>query len=248
MGAVLCLVVIGGAAALFFLGSIVKSGVEKVGPQVAKVPVTLDSANVSLFNGAGTLKGFVLGNPEGCKTPQAMKVDSIAVSIQPGSVFSKKAVVRSVRIDAPVITYEPALDGSNLGKILDNIKAATASTNTAGAKNDAPGKALQVDEFVLTGGQIHVVAPMLGGKEATLPLPEIRLANLGQGPEGITSAELMEKAFGEIVEAAAKAVAKSAVNIGGALTEGAKNATGEVQERAKKLGSGISDLLKKKTE
>jgi hypothetical protein len=48
---VLVLAVIG---AFLFIGTIVKAGVEKVGPRVAKVPVKLDSANISLFNGNGS--------------------------------------------------------------------------------------------------------------------------------------------------------------------------------------------------
>ena len=39
------------------LGSVVKASVEKVGPIVLKVPVKLDSANVSVFNGKGELHG-----------------------------------------------------------------------------------------------------------------------------------------------------------------------------------------------
>src|SRR5262245_56162367 len=93
-------------AALFYLCPIVKSGVEKVGPEVTKVPVKLDSANISIFNGSGQLKGFVLGNPEGFKTPEAVKVGTVAVSLVPRSVLSDKVVVRSIRVEAPEITYE----------------------------------------------------------------------------------------------------------------------------------------------
>ena len=73
IGIVLALVLVG-AVVIFFLDSIVRSSVEKVGPIVTKVSVKLDSAKISLFGGSGELKGLVVGNPEGFKTPEAIKV------------------------------------------------------------------------------------------------------------------------------------------------------------------------------
>ncbi len=230
--------------ALFYLGPIVKAGVERVGPQVTKVPVKLSSASISIFNGNGELKGFVLGNPEGFKTPEAVKVGTVAISLVPRSVLSKKVIIHSIRIESPEITYEAGLGGSNIGKLLDNIKSA-ASQEKTGSTNSS-SKPLQVDEFVITGGKINVSATLLGSGGATLPLPEIRLANLGQGPEGITAAELASKAFNEIVQATAKAVAGSALNLGKAATDAAQSFGGDAADRAKKLGSGLGDLFKAK--
>jgi hypothetical protein len=241
---VLLLVLVAGA--FFFLGAIVKTGVEKAGPLITKTPVTLDGATVSLFNGSGTLKGFTVANPEGFKTPNAIRVGSVGVSLVPGSLFSSKVVVRRVRVDAPEITYEAALGGSNIGKLLDNIKSVASQEKTGGSTNTAAGKALQVDEFLVTGGKIHVGASVLGGGTATLDLPEIRLANLGQGPAGITPAELSEKVFGQIVDSTAKLVMQNAAKIGGEVTEKAKNIGTDAADRLKKAGSGVSDLLKNK--
>jgi hypothetical protein len=243
--AVVGLIIIG-AATLFYLGPIVKAGVEKVGPQITKVPVKLDGAHISVFSGNGSLKGFVLGNPEGFKTPEAMKVGTVAISLVPKSVMDKKVIVRSIRIEAPEITYEAGLGGSNIGKVLENIQAIASQEKTASTNTSS--KALQVDEFLITGGKINVSATVLGGRSASLPLPEVRLANLGQGPEGITPAELSAKAFGAVVEAAAKAVAGSALNIGKAASDAAQNIGTDAKDRVKKLGSGVSDLFKSKKE
>ena len=65
---------------------------------------------------------------------------------------------------------------------------AEAQARAVGA---ARGRSVQqVDEFVISGAKLNVTASVLGGSSVTLPLPEIRLANLGQNPEGITAAEL----------------------------------------------------------
>src|SRR6185436_1106162 len=87
-------VIVLGVVVVVFLGSIVKAGVEKVVPRVAKVPVTLDGAKISIFSGSGELKGFVLGSPQGYKTTEALRVGTINVSIVPGSMLKEKVIVR----------------------------------------------------------------------------------------------------------------------------------------------------------
>lgn len=250
-GIVALLVLIAAVFGFIFLGSIVKAGVEQVGPMVTKVPVKLGAASVSIVSGSGTLKNFELGNPEGFKSGYAIKVGSIGVAISPGSILSDKVVVRSVKVEAPEITYEQALGGNNLSKILANVQS-IAGTNTATQPSQpaGPGKKLQVDEFVITGGRITVAATMLGGKGATLPLPEIRLSQLGQGPEGITPAELIEKALGAITSGTIKAVAEGASELAKQGFNVGKDVVGETgakaTDAAKKIGGGLGDLLKKK--
>src|SRR6185503_10314685 len=75
------------------LGKIIKTGVERVGPGITKTTMTLDSANLSILGGAGTLKGFTLGNPDGYRTPTAIKAGSVSVGVQPKSLFSDKVHV-----------------------------------------------------------------------------------------------------------------------------------------------------------
>lgn len=233
------------------LGSVVKAGVEKVGPVVLKVPVKLEGAAVSVFNGKGQLKGFEIGNPEGFKSANAIKVGSVAVAIQPKSVFADKVVIPSIRVDGPEITYETDLKGSNLSKILDNVKAMAGSGQTQQpAEPGKKAKKLQVDEFVITGGKISVAATMLGGKGATLPLPEIRLANLGQGPEGITGAELAEKVLSAVTAGTVKAVAEGGAALAKDAVSGAANVSTNVLNKAGTEGTKalqkVGDMFKKK--
>ncbi len=237
----LILVVLVVVGSFFFIGAIVKAGVEKVGPRVAKVPVKLDSATISLFNGTGTLKGFVLGNPEGSKTPEAIKAGTIDLSLVPGSVLKEKKHIRFIRIDSPEITYETDLGGSNLGKILDNVRGSADQDKKAPTKEEQTSKTkLQVDELVISGAKVHVNAMILGSQ--TIILPEIRLSNLGEGPDGITSAELSQKVLNVILNEVVKAVGANAGKIQDA---GKALGTGAI-DQLKKGGSGVGDLLKKK--
>ena len=99
-------------------------------------------------------------------------------------------MVTSVHVQAPEITLEGDLSGNNLSKLLANIEAATGGGNDPTAKKDSgkPAKKLQVDDFIIAGGKIHLQLNMAGGKSATVPLPEIHLTDLGQGTDGITAA------------------------------------------------------------
>ncbi len=251
---VVVLLLLGAGLAFLFLGSIVKAGVEKAGPMVTKVPVKLDGATLSVFSGAGTLKGFELGNPEGFKTPHAIRVGTVAMAVDPGSVFRDKVVVRSIRVEAPEITFETDLRGNNLSKILANVREMAGTNQTAATAEG--GKGLQVDEFVITGGRINLSATILGGRSGTLALPEIRLSNLGQGPEGITPAELTEKALAAVLAGTVKAVSEGAAALGkegaelarqlgsGAL-DAVKKAGGDGAQAVEKIGTGIGNLFKK---
>ena len=45
------------------LNSIIKTGVETLGPQITGTPVTLEQANLSLLSGQGELEGLLVPNP-----------------------------------------------------------------------------------------------------------------------------------------------------------------------------------------
>lgn len=241
-------VIVAVTAAVFFLDSIVQTAVEKVGPIVTKVPVKLKSASISIFGGSGRLEGFVVGNPDGFKTPEAIKVGSVALALAPMSVLSEKVIVRQVHVEGPEITYETDLKGSNLAKILENLGGSgSTDTNAAPASNE-PGKQtkLQVDDFVIKGARVHVSTSMLGGKSMTLPLPEIHLTNLGTGPEGITPAELSKRVLAAVLDATKKVVTEDAAKLGQGVTDSAKALGTSATDSLKKSGAGITDLFKKK--
>ena len=244
--AVLVLLVVAVGLSIYFLGSIVKKGVETVGPQITGTEIKLDSATLSLLSGSGKLKGLLVGNPQGFKSPSAIKVGSVSVGVAPGSLLSGKVHVKEVRVEAPEITFEGGLKGNNLGKLLDNVQAATGgSEKTATPENKAASRKLQVDDFVITGGRINLSVDLsvLGGKSATVPLPEIHLTNLGSGPDGITAGDLTAKVLKELLQAAIPAAEKAVANLG-------KGATGVLKDAGKgateKAAKSIGDLFKKK--
>ena len=239
------LVVLAVVAVGLSLNTAIKKGVETLGPKIAKVDVKLAGVNLSLLSGSGSVKGLVIGNPEGYKTANAISVGSTSVSISPGSVLSDKIVVNFIRVEAPEITFELGPGGSNLQKIQANLAATmgageSASQPAAGEKKS--GKKLQVNEVIITGGKVTLGAAMLGGKVVEASLPEIRLKDLGTGPDGITAADLGKRLLSVVMDGAIKVGADQLSKVGkDALNKTANEAVG-------KATKSLGDLLNKKKE
>ncbi len=219
----------------FSLGSIVKKGVERVGPSATKVDVKLKSAGVWLLAWRVELTGFVLGNPPGYKTPSSVELGDVDVRFKPGSIFADKLVVQSIRVKAPIITLEGGLADNNLKKIEKNLNdyigsSSTAQNSKAPSTSPAkPEKKLQVNDLVITGAKLQINTKFSGGRTVTVAIPDIHLSDLGTGPDGITSVEVGQRALHAVLIAATAEVAKNAGEAGKeALTKGKgafKNAT-----------------------
>ena len=233
------------AVVAFFLSlnSIVKHGVVTFGPEVIKAPIQLDGVSLSAASGSGELRGLVVGNPEGFKTPHAVKLGTASLQVKPASLLGDKLVVQSIKADGAEITFEGSLGSSNLGKIQENVDAYVASLLGPASKDKkSAGKKLQVDELIISNAKINLSMTILGGKSATLPLPEIKLSNLGQGPDGITPAEVIKVVMKEVMSKAATAI----IGALGSLDKGVTGAAKGTVDAAKGVTKGIGDMFKKK--
>ncbi|MDD5140049.1 MAG: hypothetical protein PHY43_07315 [Verrucomicrobiales bacterium] len=249
--AALVLVVVGLIVTAAFFDDIVKKGVETVGPQIVKVPITLNKVHIGLLTGSAKVKGLVVGNPEGYKTPYAISVGLAEVGVNPMSVLSDKIVIRSVHVESPEITFEGSpLSKNNLGDIMDNVNAIAksggpATTNETAKAGAKPAKKIEVDDFLITGAKVHVSLTGMGGKEMTLPLPDIHLTNLGKGSGGLTPTDLTRTVMSAITSATIKAVASAATDVGKGVENLGKDAGKAVGTNLNKITKGFGDLFKK---
>ena len=240
------LALLAGVAAHLFLDSAVKRTVESVGSDLMKVQVKLDLVNLSLLSGSGKIKGLVVSNPEGYKTPSAISVGTASVALQASSLLSDKTIIRSIDVQAPEVTFETDLTQNNLSKLLANLRESSGGGKEPGQTNAAKtSKKLEVDDFRISGGKVRVNVSTIG-KSATVALPEIHLKDLGREGEGITPAELSSKVLEELLAAATRAATAAVADIAkGAVflsNEPGKAATNAVD----KVTHGIGDLLKSK--
>jgi uncharacterized protein involved in outer membrane biogenesis len=193
--ALVVLAVVALAVVFFSLNSIVKKGVETVGPQMTKVEVRLGSADISPFSGSGGLNQLFVGNPDGYKTPFAIQMGSIKVGVRLGSVFSDTVVVDEINIQDPEITLEGTLDGNNLSTILNNLTDSSATqgnqTNAPAASGGKTSRKFIVKDLALSGAKVHVNVSGFGRSVVqTVAIPDLHLQNIGNGEGGVTPAQL----------------------------------------------------------
>src|ERR1700733_3944940 len=179
---VLVLLIVTIAIVALNLDAIVKRGAETYEPQITKVSIKLDAVHIGLATGTAEIKGLVVGNPEGYKASEAIRVGNVGVGVNPFSILSDKIVMRSITVESPEITFEGGLGGNNLSKILDNVndtakKGEPVETNSVGQVKAS--KKLEVDDFLITNAIVHVTLTEMGGRQLTLTLPEIHLTDLG---------------------------------------------------------------------
>jgi hypothetical protein len=240
---VLILLIVAICVVALNLDGIVKRGVETYGPQITKVSVQLDGVHIGLATGTASIKGLVVGNPEGYKSPEAIRVGTIAVGVNPFSILSDKIVVRSIKVESPEITFEGGLSGNNLSKIKDNVNGTPPSglviTNTV--EPASSGKKIEVDDLLITGAKVQGTLALFGGREISipdLPLPDIHLTDLGTGPNGITAADLTRRVLDAIISATVKVVEKNATNLGEGATNMGKGSINQIKK-------GVGGLLGK---
>lgn len=230
------------------LGPIVKIGMEQLGPKVAQVSVKVDAVDVALLAGSATVKGLIIGNPQGYSTPQAISVGDIAVKLDPLSVTSSKIVVKSIHVESPEITFEGGLNKNNLTKIADNVNAVSQNIAPAAANNPAqsankPAPKIEVDDFLITGAKVHLFLTGLGNKE--ISLPDIHLTDLGKDNNGLTPAELTSAIMKAISSDTVSAVASTVTELGQSVKSLGQNTVKTVGASVGKLTSGLGGLLGK---
>ena len=243
-------------AGALFLDSIVKKGVETIGPQITKTEMKLDGVSLSILSGSGELKGFTLGNPEGFKAPSAMAVAHVKIAVAPMSVLGDKVHVKQVHVIDPEITFEATgfnVRANNLSKILENVQAVAGGGDTGTKPETKPApadsgasKKLQVDDFLLSNAKVKVTSISLGGKTVNVTIPDIHFTNLGSGPDGITAAELTKKVMNELVPAIITAATKALGDLSKGATDLLKGTGDNASDVGGKTTKSVTDLFKKK--
>ncbi len=251
------------------LDKVIKTSVETLGPKFTGVSVKLDKVSLSLLNGELKLAGLMIGNPQGFSTPSAMTLGNFEAKLAVGSLFSDKIIVERVLIQAPEITFEGSLQGSNLSKLLEQIQGGQAKAEPAEkpapqespAEEQKPAKKVVIKDFLIENAQVNLSMAGLGGNAVPLPLPAIHLTNIGEDTDGATIPQVVVTVFGAIVSSvtsvvsgAADLVGKGAQAAAGAAVDGVNagaNVVGDTASQganaaikgASKVVSGFNNLL-----
>jgi hypothetical protein len=217
----------------YFLGSIVKAGVNKFGPAITHTKVELGGASLSPLSGDGTLTDLAVGNPAGWSAHNAFQLGKIHLSMEPRSVFAGHIVINELIIEKPEFLYETKIVTSNIADLLKNIERSVgAKEGEPKTKTGQPVK-MVIKKLSIREGKVTVG---LGPTAVALPLQPIELTDLGTAEGGITPAQVavavMRSVTTQIVAVATQALAK----LGG--TSGANTL-----DIAKEAGAALRGIL-----
>jgi hypothetical protein len=234
---ILAVAVVAYVGLMFFLGSVVKAGVNSFGPKLTKTKVELGSAILSPLTGSGTLSDLVVGNPAGWSDNNAFALAKVHVKVKPFSILGDHIEVDEIIIDGPEFLYETKFVSSNIKDLLKNIDEFAGGDKKQATPETKSGKPIKfvVHKFRLTNGKARLG---VGAAALPIPLPPISMDELGVKEGGITPDQLagtvMKNVLGGIVSGTAEALSKVGSTAGATAAEKAK----EAGESIKKLFKG----------
>lgn len=217
----------------FFLGSIVKAGVNRVGPRITQTRVELAGASLSPLSGEGTLTRFTLGNPQGWSSANLLHVGRVHFAVEPASLLKDTLVIDELSVEQPEFVYETRVVASNIGDLLKNIEA-----SVGGGKNEPADKDAKPRKFIVKHFRMQDAKVAIGVGPAAIPLtiPPMELTDLGVKEGGLTSSQLAVAVLREVMPQIVAATTNAAAKIGGTMGAAAG-------ESIKKAGEGLQKLL-----
>jgi hypothetical protein len=258
LGAIVVLLIVVVVVGISKLGPIVKMAVNTYGPKITGTELRVDDVGISIFSAEAKLKKFFLGNPKGFKSASAMKVGSIYVDVDEGSITKDPIIINKVEVVGPEITYEKRGKSDNFKALLANVQKNVPkgkSSKKEPAKEDS-GKKLIINDVILKNGKVNleveVPGGVLGDQEIKAALPDIHLKDLGKKKGGASPAEIAKEIFAALYDKIQSPMVMGALNdqlkklgVGSiADIEKAAKGAGGIVEGAGKEAEGVTDKVK----
>lgn len=177
-------------------------GFNKFAPQIVGTPTTVDSVDVSVYQGRIEIDDLFVGNPQGFTSDRAFSLDKMVLEVAPSSLLGSTVRVEEIAINNPTIVIEYANGKTNLGEIQKHLKSRRPAKDDtdkkdAKKKKKGEGRKLSVNKIELTDADVQVI---FNGKAYKVESPDIILENVA--PEGVTAGELslllVEKVIGQV--------------------------------------------------
>jgi len=196
------ILVIAIAGAIFYvlnnLDAIVKAAIEEFGSDAVKTSVQVEEVAISLTEGAATINGLTVANPDGFSLPQAFSLREVLVDINLERTSKESIAIDAISIVAPKVFYEINADREGSLNILkDNLgvgAGASSGTSSAGtptgaeSSKDSAGAPvkLTIARFEFIDASLHARVVPLKDKTYDLKLPALVLTDLNGTPQQIS--------------------------------------------------------------
>lgn len=209
-GTLVLILVVVLAAGFFYLDSIVEKSVTRFGPEITGTPVSLEKSSLKPWNGAGSLQGLAIGNPEQFGSENAFSLGEIEVDVDLSSISSDVIRVNRVAIIQPEVLYLHDGSTDNLRALLANITSRLGSGEEEVA-SETDAKKIIIEEFVFSDGRISASHALIGDQRLTINLPDLRLEGIGEESGGATLKEAGEQIFSYLNQAIRSQVSNSEI-------------------------------------
>ena len=247
------------AAVLLGIDSIAKSAVQKGASYALGVETTLGSIDVRLLDGQIIMDDLNIANPEGFTSPRLVHTGHLDVQVDLASVLSDTVEVRKFELDGLEMHIEQKLGGSNISKIMDNIKRLSKDEGKGEDKDEdkaepvsqGPSKQVKVKRILIKNVVAHFHLPV--GPALKVKVPTIELKDVSSDGAGGVTGQLVSQIFPAILKAVLesaqgivpadflKGLDKELLELGGEAFEQTKKVAGEMKEALEE--SGIDEKL-----
>ncbi len=237
VAAVIIIVVVVLFVALASVDSIVKAAIERVGSDVTQTEVRVDDVEISLTSGEGTIRGLVIGHPQGFEE-RMIRIGEARIVLDIGTLTSDTIVIKEIAVTAPQVTVEVSGEGTNVSRLQETLTQSAGSGGASGG-NPEEEKKLVIERVTAADGRVYLKAAGLD-RGVGADLPSITLTEIGKDSGGADPAEVAK-----VIVAAVSAAAGQAAITSGVLQQ----IEGGVGDKAKGLlekgAGGLKGLIKK---
>jgi hypothetical protein len=247
LGIFLAVVLILIVGVFVFLDSIIKNAIEKGAPAFLGCKATVEKISVKPFSGRVLVKNLKLASPAGYAEPEMFAIGEFRLKVDVGSVLKKNGpvVINEIIIHEPLIAYEVVGSKSNFQHLMDRLPKSDAPEKPKDEKK--PGRKVIIDRVEFRDGQVNVRAGYTLGYGIPLPLPGLKLTDIGRAGGGVTAAQAVGSILGslassvtELVTSSAKFITDQAKN----LAEGAAEIGGKAIDAAADAGKAAAGAVK----
>jgi hypothetical protein len=180
-----------GAYLLWSLDARVARAIEAQGTRIVGTRVQVDSVDIELAAGRGTIRNVRVANPEGYSDADAISLAEIELAIDARSLGEQPFRITRVKVGDSVVNFELQADGgSNIEQLTRHISRGSDREEPESEPSREPQR-LAIGEFAFAGGEIFLARPDAANTER-VHMPGLELRDLG-GPRGATGGEIGEQ-------------------------------------------------------
>lgn len=218
-------------------GALLERAMEGYGTRYLGAPVEVEGVDVSLGEGAVTIAGLTIANPEGFDGPPAFQLERITADLATDQISSELVVLEEVTVDGARVAALVQGTRMNLKQIMDHLNARIAANQQAEETGVASEVKLIIDRFSFTNGRASVESDLAG--QAAIDIPPIEVTDIGRQSNGATVGQVLKQILEPIYRAVTRAMVNQGIDVEGAKERLEQNVREKVGDR---IGGGLKSL------